>query len=711
MGTAASAMRDDEMRALASAHGIATAYDDAAGIHHDAPPAALAALLDAMAPHWRDGDGVEAPERLLPPVIVVPAGSPVDIDFDGDAVRERPRHWSLLLEDGSCIRGIVADMQCVLRLPGELPTGYHHLALTNDAGVEDPASRTLVAVCPHRCYRPDAMVAQRRMWGIAVQLYALRSVRNWGIGDFSDLAGLMDVAGSAGAALVGLNPLHALFIGNPEAASPYSPSERAALNPLYLDVEAVPDFAECADVQRDVATPQHQANLARLREMPLVDYTAVAEAKLGFLERLYAHFRRCHIALQSPRSHAFREFQAAGGERLRQHAIFEALCEHRRRLDPACADRCAWPSAPCAPDSAAIIDFAQSHAERVEYHLYLQWNAELQLQHACERARASRMPIGLYRDLAVGVDPGGAEAWMFAALHPRGVSIGAPADPFNAAGQDWGLLPCIPAELRAAAYAPFIAVLRANMRHAGALRIDHIMGLLRLFWIPAGRGPQGGTYVHYPLDDLLGILALESCRQRCVVIGEDLGTVPPAIRDAMKRYGILSYRPLYFERTDGGGFAPPSAYPSDALVVASTHDLPTLAGYWEGADVRARDSLGLLPAMVRDQQLAERADDRIRLLDALRSADLLPAVVEPSAPPLQLDSCLSLAIHRFLAATPSAIVVVQMEDVLGQREQVNLPSTTEAMYPNWRRKLALPLEQWNDDPRVQQAFAALRDER
>jgi (1->4)-alpha-D-glucan 1-alpha-D-glucosylmutase len=320
--------------------------------------------------------------------------------------------------------------------------------------------------------------------------------------------------------------------------------------------------------------------------------------------------------------------------------------------------------------------------------------------------------VGLYRDLAVGVDLGGAETWSQQALYALDARIGSPPDDFNRFGQDWGLPPWVPQRLRDAAYAPYIAMLRANMRGAGALRMDHVMGLMRLYWVPPGMRGDQGAYVAYPFRDLLGILALESRRNRCLVVGEDLGTVPDAVRDAMHELGVLSYRLFYFERGEGGDFLAPGRYPKEALVAASTHDLPTLAGFWRGLDLDLRATLGMFPdEEERSRQSVSRGEDRARLLRALEREGLLPQglALDPAGVP-EMTPDLARALHRYLARAPAKIVLVQAEDMLGEADQVNLPGTTEA-HPNWQRKLSLDLEAWAEDPRSVGLAEAMARER
>lgn len=679
-------------------YGISPAYHDAFGTQRTASDENLVALL---AEFGVAGDPVAAADALdaaagtggapaLPPVQVVAAGAPYwRIVLPHGAAG--PRRWRLRDEQGALQQG-EAEAQplheggCALTLAPALAPGYHWLQVDGLAG------ETMVIASPGRCYRPHAVRDGGRVWGPAVQLYALRSARNWGMGDFGDLEALIDGMAAQGADVVGLNPLHALFATDPGRASPYSPSSRQWIHMLYIDVEAIDDFAACEPARTLVASPGFQARLAALRAAPLVDHAGVAAAKSEVLELLYAHFRARHLAADGgaadARGEAFLAFVAAQGEPLRRHALFEALQAHFAAADPACWGWLAWPEAWRRIDAPEVREFEARHAERLRYHQYLQWIADGQLARAGARCEARGMGIGLYLDLAVSVDRGGSDAWTAQDCFAVGASIGAPPDEFNPAGQNWGLPPLRPDRLRLRHHAPFVQMLRANMRHAGALRIDHAMGLMRLFWIPPGRSPHDGAYVRYPVDELLAIVAVESHRHRCMVVGEDLGTVEDAMREALARADVLSYRLLYFEKQRGGGFTPPADYPAAALVAVSTHDLATFAGWWTGHDLRLRLSLGLFPdPRVFDAQLLDRAQERVRLVLAVREAGLLAPDEAAQALSLPVPSPRVVqAVHAFLAAAPSALMVFQLEDLAGEVEQVNMPGTVDT-HPNWRRKL------------------------
>ncbi len=560
-----------------------------------------------------------------------------------------------------------------------------------------------------RCHRPAALAAGGRLWGVTVQLYGLRSRRNWGIGDFTDLAALLEFTAAAGGDLVGLNPLHALFPDDPAHISPYSPSHRGFLNVLYIDVEAVPELAECAAAQRHLASADFLARLAALRAAKLVDYPGVAAVKLAILRELFAQFR----ANGGPRAAAFAAWRAEQGDALERFARFEALQAHFRRQDASVWGWPVWPAAYRDPESPAVAEFAAAHAEEVAWHAWLQWLADRQLAACAARACQLGMAVGIYRDLAVGANPGGAEVWSNRAVFADGAHAGAPPDEINLMGQDWGLPPYVPHRLADVDFLPFRAILAANMRHAGAVRIDHVMGLMRLFWVPVDRPASEGAYVAYPFEAMLGCVTRESRRAACLVIGEDLGTVPAGFRERLVAAGAFSYHPLIFERDPDGQFRLPAEFAPQGIAAASTHDLPTLAGFWRGEDIRERARLGLFPSeALRERAAMERDWDRGRLLWALEREGLLPAGVskDPTAMP-EISPAIVAAIHAYLARSRAQLFVVQAEDLTGMHEQANLPGTREHQHPNWQRRLPLPLEDWAGDARIGAILDAVRRER
>jgi (1->4)-alpha-D-glucan 1-alpha-D-glucosylmutase len=697
---------------LAQANGIALSYHDIWSTERRAPPDVLRSLLQAMHVDVRDDAAIEhalARQRSARWHRVLAAASLASVDQATvvlrlpAALQRAALAWRLVEDDGHTHKGVLHAADCpeiererigddehvAVRwtVPLKLPVGYHQLQVQQGGHALGDG---MLIVAPRTCHVARALHGRRRVWGVAIQLYAVRSARNWGIGDYTDLASVIDVWGRRGAAIVGVNPLHAMFPHNPAHTSPYSPSSRRFLNALYLDVEAVAEFAECEPARERVRDAGFQARLRELRAAPHVDYPGVAQTKWPVLEQLFTHFAQQHLAHGTPRARAFAAFCAEQGEALERHARFEALQEHFFGADAGVWGWPVWPEPYRDPDAPAVAQFADAHRARVQFFQYVQWLCDEQLGHAARRAQT--LGIGIYNDLAVSADRAGADAWSSQHALALGASIGAPPDEFNAEGQNWGLPPPIPQALEQAAFAPFIQMLRACMRHAGALRIDHVMALTRLYWTTGQGSAAHGTFVHYPLDTLLAIVRLESRRQRCVVIGEALGTVPAGLREHLADSGVLSYRVLIFERDAHRGFPASDQLPPDALLAATTHDLPTLAGWWEGRDLAVRAQLGL-PTGSANERLRERE----QLIDALARERLLPPGVEPqTAVRSALTPALSCALHSYLARTPSKIVLAQMEDVLLQRDQVNLPGTTDS-YPNWCRKLALDVAQWRDD--------------
>lgn len=718
----------DQIRRLGQLYGIDPGYTDFWGRRRRVPVATEHALLEAMGAVVGSQEDVadslrEANarpwRRMLAPVKVIAPPEPLAVTFTlparlGGAAIEWTLseegggvHQGMLRPDGLAVLGAAevdgeSYRRWQLPLPSNLPLGYHELSMAVRGRGDARAGSGQLIVTPARCHTPPT---RRRLWGLTAQLYGVRSARNWGMGDFTDLADLAEQAAALGAGAVGINPLHALFPADPNHISPYSPSSRLFLNVSYLDPGTVPDLEASAAARALLGDPGFAAEQDRIRAADLVDYPGVWRLKLRVLELLFEGFRARHLAPMTDRAKSFLDFRAEMAQPLERHAVFDALHEHVLQSTGAWSWH-HWPEGYRHPDSPEVAAFAREHQDRVDFFAYLQWLADQQLGAAQARARAAGMPIGLYHDIAVAVNPASAMTWANPGVSLTGASAGAPPDWFNPNGQNWVLAPLSPVGLREHAYAPFAASLRHNMRHAGAVRIDHVMGLKRLFWIPEGGAPAEGAYVRYPFDDLVRIIALESERHRCLVIGEDLGTVPRGFRPAMQQAGLMSCRVLYFERGRDGEFLPPSAYPRRALVSASTHDLPTLRGYWTHRDVRWRELLRRFPDdAALDQARRERDRDRILLLRALDSAGLLPAGVDPETPPGAPSDELIVAIHRFLAESNGYLLMVQLEDAAREEEQPNLPGTDE--HPNWRRKLGRSLEELPDDPLVRRIAAVM----
>jgi (1->4)-alpha-D-glucan 1-alpha-D-glucosylmutase len=508
---------------------------------------------------------------------------------------------------------------------------------------------------------------------------------------------------------VGVNPLHAPQPGANADPSPYSPTSRLFLNFLYVNLENIPEMQDCPEARALLASPDFQADLARLRNSPLVAYPEVRRQKRKLLEILFAAFAEGHglpEAPRTPRGWEFSKFVVQGGQALKNFSLYQALTDHEGKRNWR-----RWPVNLQRPDTPAVAAFARKHHQDLAFHQYVQWLAAGQREEVYEEATQAGLPFSLYQDLALGAAPGGSETWGYPGLFASGAAIGSPPDAFNLKGQDWGLPPLIPRRLEESGYRLFIDTLRANLPPGGILRLDHVMGLFRLYWIPEGLGPQDGSYVRYPAQDLLGLLTLESQRRRTLVIGEDLGTVAPSIRRELARARIFSYRVFFFERKgkEDHNFAAPEEYPRQALACATTHDLPTLTGYWEGRDLDLRSKLNLYPTpQLAEQDAASRATDRLLLVEALVEQGLLPPDYNP--PPDYCPEELRRAVLAYLGRSRAALLEVRLEDVLGLTAQQNLPGTID-QHPNWRQKIFPTLEEMRQDPEVIRLAKTLRQAR
>ena len=625
--------------------------------------------------------------------------------------------WGVNLESGESRTGVVSTADCPetwrgeiegswitrrrLELPLELPPGRHELEVKIGAGT---VCRCPLIVSPMQCYEPEAIRRGRRLWGVAVQLYTVRSRRNWGIGDFADLKTLVGWLAPRGAAFIGLNPLHALAPADPAQASPYSASSRHFLNVLYIAVTDVPELADCEAARARIGEPAFEARVRELRRGPLVDYAGVAEVKLEILRLLFDEFCRRHLAAGTERGVAFRSFVAAGGQLLQLHARFDALDRHLRTTRGTPSGWLSWPAEFRDPHSSACARFASDHPREVEFYLYLQWLAHEQLSAAQALARELDMPIGLYGDYAVGAHPSGSETWVDQAGYRLGAEIGAPPDMLALRGQGWGLPPPDPVVMESQHLEGFVRLLRNNMRYYGALRLDHVMSLFRLWWVAAGRSPVDGAYVHYPLDLLLANLVLESVRRACVVVGEDLGVVPDEVRRAMMQFGMYHYKVLLFEK-EGGRYRRPDEFVRRSLATVTTHDMPTLRSFWDGRDIELRRELNLYPTIELEQDVRKaRARDREALLAALNEQGLAPA--SPGSPDEPFSPDLARAIHLYLARSSAILAAIQIEDLIGMQDPVNVPGT-DREYPNWQRKLSEDVEDLQTRADLDELFAEL----
>ncbi len=663
----ARAEADDCLRQLAENAGILARWHDLSGQEQQAGPETQRALLRAMGLQAESTAETretlaaleaERTARRLPEEVVLTAGERIHIPL------ANPAAWRLELESGEVQDGRAEE--AVTMTPA---AGLHRLVVGDQSCLIIAAPARVPAI--EACLRPG----RRRAWGAMAALYGLRSLRSLGIGDYRDLAEAAEQLAALGADFIGINPVHARGAANP-GISPYSPSCRSALEPRHIAVDCVPGFADCAAAQQLLNA--NAERMAAVKTKDLLDYPLHDAIHGKLLRALFDHFE----ATQPGPAAEFADWRMGAGAAVEGFAHFEALSLRRG------ADWRHWPEALHSPRAAAVLAFAAEQPDELRYHAWLQWLAERQLAAAQKAARDAGMAYGLYLDLAVGVRPGGADSWADATCFAHGVSLGAPPDAFNPAGQDWSLAPFNPRGLRQAGYRPFVRMLRLAMRHAGIIRIDHILGIKRCFWVP-GNGTPGG-YVRYPMATLLALIRLEAARSGCVVVGEDLGSVPEGLRDELADAGLLGCAVMQFEK-EGDAFRPPEDYRPATLASFATHDTPTLRGWWEGRDIVLRRDLGQITLEAAAAAQAQRRVERIALARLLARHGLLPAGCDAEAPPEDADEEFTEALHALLAHSPSGLLALQLDDALGVVAQQNLPGTVDT-YPNWRRRYPIAVE-------------------
>ncbi len=669
---------------------------------------------------------LEALKRLLPPVKVVfsrkeEEGFSIIITLP-QKVKTESIQWELITEEGDVYNGesLLEKLKLVRSISYEsetwnryrlnftlkLPLGYHKLHVTT----AKLSGTCEIISAPDKSYEAPEFKEGKKLWGVAAQLYSLRSSRNWGLGQFSDLSALTRIVSEAGGAFVGLNPFNAVPTFNMDQNSPYSATSRSFLNVYYIDCEAMPDVQESSEAREVIASSKFQQKISQLRSEKQVQYRDVRALKNPVFELAYEHFSSTHMVKNTKRAKEFCAFVEQGGERLEQYAIFEALGMFHWKPDFSCWGWPVWKSEYMRPDSPAVKEFANENREDIDFFKFLQWQAHSQLKATVLRSKELGLPLGLYVDFALAGDRGGCDVWRYQDLHALKVSVGAPPDDYNLKGQDWGFSPLIPREVRKAAYRPFVEALRANMEYAGAIRIDHAMSMMRLFWIPEGDGPDKGTYVRYPYRDLMGIVSLESLRNKCVVVCEDLGTVPDVFREEMRKFGMLSYKVFFFMKKGPNEFCMPWDYPQDSLVTGTTHDMYTIWGYWKGLDLELREELKLLTGPPLKEQLQIREQEKKSLLNMLKGEGLLSTNFNIDSGLKKLSDEVLVAIEAFLARTPSRIMVVPIEDLTGQEPQVNLPGTTQNTYPSWSHRVPVNLQDIPAMRRFKELKKALKKE-
>lgn len=695
------------LSALADRLGVATAYHDWVGNHVQVQRSTVVAALAALGVKADTDEDCAAAlseldhrywSRALPPVVVHRSGT--ETAFWAHVSHGAPAHIWVRLEDGTVRTGFrQADNftppfdldgrlvgEATFVLPGDLPLGYHRLHLQSG----DQEHQTPLIVTPWFLGLPPRM-GSRRGWGLAVQLYSVRSAGSWGIGDLTDLTDLAVWAGSQHHAdFVLVNPLHAAAPTAPMEPSPYLPTSRRFANPLYLRVEAIAEFAHLPKRRR--VTQAGKRLRAEAAKSETIDRDACWAAKRAALELVY------RVPRSAGRQLAFEAFCRREGAALDDFATWCALAEKHG------GDWQRWPEKLRHPGNPAVAEFAAVHRTEIDFHRWLQWQLDEQLAAAQSQAVRTGMALGIMHDLAVGVHPSGADAWALQDVLAPGVSAGAPPDEFNQLGQDWSQPPWRPDRLEELGYQPFRSLIRAILRYAGGVRIDHVIGLFRLWWIPAGAAPTGGTYVRYDHDAMIGIVALEAQRAGAVVVGEDLGTVEPWARHYLEERGLLGTSILWFERDGDGGPLDAQRWRELCLSSVTTHDLPPTPGYLAAEHVRLRDALGLLTGSAAGE-LADHGSEIGAWTAELRRVGLL------GEDPGEADT--TLALHRYLGRTPSRLLALALTDAVGERRTQNQPGTTDE-YPNWRVPLAgpdghpMPLENVFADARAAMLTEAMR---
>jgi 4-alpha-glucanotransferase len=576
-----------------------------------------------------------------------------------------------------------------------LAMGYYQFSATV-VGTDYTLGDIPFFVSPTTCYLPTTLQQpEQKTCGIAAQLYGLTTKDTWGIGDFETLEETLVWANHQQVGAIGLNPIHEVFPHDWASFSPYSPSSRQFINALYVSLPLVAEY-QSASVQKWATSKTVQKKRKKVQESKLVDYPAVGALKNEGLRHCFNAFLAEEWKHNTPRAEAFTEYCSQAGQALYRLAQYQAFAEYFNTQDATAWGWCVWEEAFRTPNNPAVTQLSNQLATDIQFYQYRQWVAHLQLKHLKSYCVDNAFPIGLYLDLAVGASLGSADVWANQALYVTQASVGCPPDAFNQLGQNWGLPPLHPKTLIEQRFLPFINIVKSIMQYAGAVRIDHAVALFHAFWIPTGATGQDGGYINYPTEALLAILAIESHINDCMVIGEDLGTVPTWVKDTLNAWHILSYKIMGFERQANGAYLPPNQYPAMALVTAATHDLPTIQGFWQGTDITLRHELALFPTEEAYQQEQEsRPYQRQLLLDALIHNALMPEGFShnqadyPTNEPLPTP--IINAIQQFLAASPAKLHMVQLEDGLGITTQLNMPGTT-TQHPNWRRKLPVSLE-------------------
>ena len=667
-------MSDEPLIRLAEAAGISPRWKDFHGEWHDVAPETLRVVLAALGlPAATDNEvedslaGLTGAASTLPPLMTAQIGEPIPLTT-------APDRYRLTLEDGTVREDMAGERDGYALLPPIERPGYHRLSI---GGRE-----TTLAVAPRRCFTIEDAVPGGHPWILAVQLYALRRPGDAGLGDFAALQDLIGPAAALGAAGIAISPVHAQFAADPDRFSPYSPSSRMLLNVLHTAV----------DVPADAETQ-------RLEAADLIDWPAAGRKRLAALRAMFEAATPATLA-------EFEAYRVEQGDILETHARFEALHGHLFSADQGLWHWRTWPKQYRDPHDPAVAEFARDHASEVAFHAFMQWQADRSLAAAQHAAQAAGMPIGLIADLAVGADSGGSHCWSRQAETLIGLSVGAPPDLLSPDGQNWGLAAFSPRGLALNGFGAYLEMLRSAMRHAGGVRIDHALGLARLWVVPDGASARDGAYIAFPIDDMLRLIALESHRHRAIVLAEDLGTIPDGFQERLEAAAMLGMRVLWFER-DNDRFTSPRDWTQGAVAMTSTHDLPTMAGWWCGRDLEWRGKVGALGDDANQRHEAEqRVRDRAALWDTMRDSG---AGDDGQPDPNQADRIADAAM-RHIGGAACKLVVVPIEDALALPEQPNLPGTLD-QHPNWRRRLPGPASALLDTPAVAARITGLADAR
>ncbi len=716
---------------LAHRYGIASSYTDGVGSTRHLSPETLLSILNSMGVQAESTDSIvrslnevcaSSWQQLIDEVLVIaegtfrpsivvsmPVGSPVleDVSLSWTITNENQETQSFfqsgkgLHVDEETVIGGIHYVRVLLPLQATLVLGYYWLFLTVTTTNQSIDAKTLIIVSPLRCHTPRS---RSRSFGVSLQLYNLRTNQNWGIGDFRDLKAFLRWSGkNLGATTVGVSPLQDTTTG---VSSPYSPSSRLFFNPLYLDIEAISEFRSTPSCQRRFHSKRFQKTLHDLRTSGLVQYERVRSVKTQMLENLYRAFKQQHVKHKTSRFRTFERYCLARGEYLKRYCLFQVLSE--RIGSPVWRY---WPEEYRNPHSQKVVELVHARQDRLRYFQYVQWQCELQLGGINRMAKRLNLACQLYHDLPVGVHPDGADAWIFQEELASGITLGAPPDSFNLQGQNWGLMAPVPWKMRKAGYRFFIETLRRNMKYGGMLRIDHALGLFRLFIIPEGLPGDAGTYVKTPVDEVLAILALESVRYQVMVVGEDLGAITPEIRGRLTKAGLLSYRLMPFEKTQTGKFRTPKQYPEQAIVSFTTHDLPTFIGYWAGRDIETKAQASLYRTEEQiEQDWDARMKDRLAFIHALVKEGLLSKQTLTRIP-LQAPYAFVKAAYAYLARTPCRILMIPLEDLLGEFEAPNLPGASTDAYPSWQLRLNRSLQAFRQDARIRSMVKVIQRSR